>query len=162
MLEKNEGSGRPASSGCIGRTLKFLFGALVLLLVICLGVYAIGANEEREHFRVERDYLFVLRMLESDEGEEFRLPSGTGLRTYINDGGTIAYLSLGDGVSVQMNDFGKGRFACYNDGYFYVAKPVNGDYVFRRQDATKLPIEKFRAAITNSVPSDASVPVGQQ
>ena len=162
MSEKNESSGKPASSGCIGKTLKLLFGALVLLLVICLAVYAIGAEEEREHFRVERDYLFVLRMLESDEGEEFRLPAGTGLRTYINDGGTIAYLPLGDGVNVQMKDFGKGRFACYNDGYFYVAKPVNGDYVFRRQDATKLPVEKFRAAITNSVPSDASTPTGQQ
>ena len=162
MSEKNESSGKPAASGCLWKTLKLLFGAFVLLLVICLALYAIGAEEEREHFRVERDYLFVLRMLESDEGEEFRPPSGTGLRTYINDGGTIAYLSLGDGVSVQMKDFGKGRFACYNDGYFYVAKPVNGDYVFRRQDATKLPIEKFRAAITNSAPSDTSAPVGKQ
>ena len=158
MSEKNDGSGKPASSGCIWKTLKFLFGALVLLLVGYLALYAIGADEEREHFRVERNYLFVLRMLESDEGEEFRLPSGTGLRTYIKDGGTIAYLSLGDGVSVQMKDFGKGRFACYNDGYFYVAKPVNGDYVFRRQDATKLPIEKFRAAITNSAPVTTTAP----
>ncbi len=158
MSEKNEDSGKPASSGCIGKTLKLLFGAFVLLLVICLAVYAIGAEEEREHFRVERDYLFVLRMLESDEGEEFRPPPGTGLRTYINDGGTIAYLSLGDGVSVQMKDFGKGRFACYNDGYFYVAKPVNGDYVFRRQDATKLPIEKFVDAATNSAPVTTTAP----
>ena len=62
----------------------------------------------------------------------------------------------------RMKDFGKGWFAGYSDGYMYVAKPVNGDYVFRRQDATKLPIKKFRAAITNSVPSDASAPVGQQ
>ena len=61
----------------------------------------------------------------------------------------------------RMKDFGKGRFACYNDGYFYVAKPVNGDYVFRRQDATKLPIEKFRAAITACGPVTTIAPINK-
>ncbi len=61
-----------------------------------------------------------------------------------------------------MKDFGKGRFAGYSDSYFYVAKPVDGNYVFRRQDATKLPIEKFMAATTNGAPSDASASAGKQ
>ena len=57
---------------------KFLFGIFKFLLVVCLVVVSVSLYYDREHFRMERDYLFVLRMLELDEGEEFELLPGKG------------------------------------------------------------------------------------
>ena len=150
MSEKNGNLGEHAICGRKKKVGKFLFRILKLLLVVGLVVMTACLYDDREHFRIERDYLFVLRMLELDEGEEFELlPGKGGFRTYINRNGSYACIFLDDGTTVTMSDLGNGRFAGYSSSAdcFYVAKPVNGDYVFRRHGASTLPTEKFKCEV---------------
>ena len=164
MLEKNDNQQKPTIPGRIKRTLKFsLFFLYLGLLVLAFYEYY-GLRQEREKYRIARNYLCVLRMLNFDEGDEFQLLPGTNFRTYINDDRTSANISLIDGATIRMKDFGNGRFVGYrhSDGCFYVAKPVAGDYVLRRQNVSKMPIQKFMDIIKDPAYADTATPTNKQ
>ena len=118
--------------------LKRIVLMIGVVLFVLLGIAYLDLNDEYDTLRRHRDFEFVRRMLDYDEGEEFQCQ---GIRTYHNDYGSHAYITLPDGQAVFMAclvELSDDMYGGYNDGYYYVAKSVNGDWRIRRQKENAL------------------------
>ena len=114
----------------VAKKLFWFCGIIAFVLVVALWL---GAEYERENLRIERDQWFVLAKIEYDEGEEVKV---LGFRSHIRENGlTDMFITLKDRRTVYLADLGDGKkFGGYSDGWFYTAKLVDGDFVFKRLD----------------------------
>ena len=123
------------------KTIKWLKRIVLMIgfaLFVLLGIACLSLGDEYEEMRRLRDFEFVRRMLDYDEGEEFQCQ---GIRTYHNDDCSHAYITLPDGQTVFMACFvelGGTMYGGYKDGYYYAAKPVNGGWQIQRQNENVL------------------------
>ena len=118
--------------------LKRIVLLIGIVLFAFLGIAYLELNDEYDTMRRHRDFEFVRRMLDYDEGEEFQCQ---GIRIYHNDNGSHAYITLPDGQTVFMArlvELGDDMYGGYKDGYYYAAKSVNGDWQIRRQNENAL------------------------
>ena len=127
----------------VTKKLLWFCGIIDFVLVVALWL---GAEYERENLRKERDQWFVLAKIEYDEGEKVKL---LGFRRYIRENGlTDMYMTLEDGRIVYMADLGNGKkFGGYSDGWFYTAKLVDGDFVFKRLDEALTSRRQFQPEV---------------
>ena len=124
----------------IAKWLKWIVLATGVALFALLGFAYYCLADEYYVLRRNRDFEFVRRMLDYDEGEEFQC---LGIRNYLNDDPRKSYscISLPDGQTVFMPclvQAGDNMYGGYKDGYYYAAKPMNGDWQIRRQHENAL------------------------
>ena len=118
--------------------LKRIVLMIGVALFTLLGIAYLALIDEYDTMRRHRDFEFVRRMLDYDEGEEFQCQ---GIRIYHNDNGSHAYITLPDGQTVFMAclvELGDDMYGGYKDGYYYAAKSVTGDWQIRRQNENAL------------------------
>ena len=123
------------------KTIKWLKRIVLMIgvaLFTLLGIAYLALIDEYDTMRRHRDFEFVRRMLDYDEGEEIQC---RGIRIYHIDDGSHAYITLPDGKTVFMAclvELDGDMYGGYNDGYYYAAKSVNGDWQVRRQKENAL------------------------
>ena len=113
--------------------LKWFVVVVGVALFVLLGLGYSGMVDEYDKLSRLRDFEFMRRMLDYDEGEVVQFKS---TRSYHNDNGSYAYITLQDGQIMFMTclvELGNAMYGGYNDGYYYVAKIINGDWQIRRQ-----------------------------
>ena len=113
--------------------------ALLLALSGILFLLWCAAVDDYAALRRKRDYEFVKRMADLNEGTICPI---SNMREYLNETGfSYAYVDLQDGRTLRMIEPSKelaGVYALYEGDYYYLAKKVNGECVLRRQHESAL------------------------